>query len=112
MRLGQCATAVTTADEARLILKPNFSSQTESILLEIIKTFYSENSYSKLIIGFDFAFTQLIWMLIFFLGSNESEMEEVEKPERKKTKKGKKKVPQKNKVGFELMTSDCNNWIL
>ena len=48
-------------------------------------------------------------MLIFFLGSNESEMEEVEKPERKKTKKGKKKVPQKNKVGFELMTSDCNN---
>ena len=60
MRLGQRATAVTTADEARLILKPNFSSQTESILLEIIKTFYSENSYSKLIIGFKFAFTQLI----------------------------------------------------
>ena len=49
-------------------------------------------------------------MLIFSLGSNESEAEEVEKPERKKkTKKGKKKVPQKNKVGFELMTSDCNN---
>ena len=49
-------------------------------------------------------------MLIFSLGSNESDAEEVEKPERKKkTKKCKKKVPQKNKVGFELITSDCNN---
>ena len=48
-------------------------------------------------------------MLIFFLGSNESEMEEVEKPERKKKRKGQQNVRQANKVGFELMTFDCNN---
>ena len=48
-------------------------------------------------------------MLIFSLGSNESEAEEVEKPERKKKRKGQKNVRQANKVGFELMTFDCNN---
>ena len=48
-------------------------------------------------------------MLIFSLGSNESEAEEVEKPERKKKSKGQQNVRQANKVGFELMTSDCNN---
>ena len=39
-------------------------------------------------------------MLIFSLGSNESEAEEVEKPERKKKRKGRKTVAHANKVGF------------
>ena len=42
-------------------------------------------------------------MLIFSLGSNESEAEKVEKPERKKKRRGQKKVTQANKVGFYLM---------
>ena len=58
MRLGQ--RAVTTADEARLILKPNFCCQPKSILKDNVKIFHSENLYSKLIIGTNFAFTQLI----------------------------------------------------
>ena len=54
MRLGQ--RAVTTADEARLILKPNFCCQPKSILKDNVKIFHSANSYSGIIIGFYFAF--------------------------------------------------------
>ena len=43
MRLGQ--RAVTTADEARLILKPNFCCQPKSILKDNVKIFHSENPY-------------------------------------------------------------------
>ena len=47
---------------------------------------------------------------IFFLASNESEAEEDEvgKPTRRK-RKGRKKAPQKNKVGFYLLTYDCDH---
>jgi hypothetical protein len=43
MRLGQ--RDVTTADEARLILKPNFCCQPKSILKDNVKIFHSENPY-------------------------------------------------------------------
>ena len=52
--------AETTGEEARLILKDNFCSQPKSILKDNVKIFHFENLYSKLIIGFNFAFTQLI----------------------------------------------------
>ena len=49
-------------------------------------------------------------MLIFSLGSNESEAEEdkVEKRPKKK-RKGQQKAPEKSQVGLSFMTSDCNN---
>ena len=63
MRLGQ--RAVTTADEARLILKPNFCCQPKSILKDNVKIFHSESPHSTFIIGFYFAFTSDIDVDIF-----------------------------------------------